>query len=372
MTANIHRDGRSFNQNKKIFAERLVFLSRGIYIYLLEKRRIAAAAGKSFYMEKPRIYFLGSGNIAVPVFKTLAGSEKIELAGAGTQIDRPAGRKCRLVPTPVGAAAAEMGFAIDKIPSVNTPDFIEHLRELRPDILLVLSFGQLLKQPLLEIPAQGCVNIHASLLPAYRGASPVVSAILAGESETGVTFMRMALALDSGPVYCRLRRPLTGKELAGTLEIELGEMASAAVEDLLLKICSGELRPVPQDDGAATFCRKIKKSDGVVDWRKPAAEICAMARAFFPWPGARFQVSAGEGRSVTATIAACCLRPDLCAPPGTFLSTDRKSMIVACGNGALEILELIPSGGRRMAASAFRNGMRGAPLSFPPPEGAMQ
>ena len=323
-------------------------------------------------MEKPRIYFLGSGNIAVPVFKTLAASQKVELIGAGTQIDRPAGRKCRLVPTPVGAAAEEMGLAVDKIPSVNTPEFIGRLRELRPDILLVLSFGQLLKQPVLEIPVRGCVNIHASLLPAYRGASPVVSAILAGDRETGVTFMRMALALDSGPVYCQLRRPLTGGELAGALEIELGEMAASAVEDTLIKICGGELLPVPQDDGAATFCRKIKKSDGVVDWRKPAAEIHAMVRAFFPWPGARFQVSAGEGSCVAATIAACCVHPELNGAPGTFLSADRKSMIVACGSGALEILELIPSGGQRMAASAFRNSMRGAPLSFPPPKGAMQ
>ena len=319
-------------------------------------------------MEKPRIYFLGSGSIAVPVLKALARSEKLVLVGAGTQIDRPAGRKCRMVPTPVGAAAEEMGLRIDKIPSVNAPDFISGLRSLRPDIVLVVSFGQLLKQAFLDVPAHGCVNIHASLLPAWRGASPIVSAILAGEPETGVTFMRMVLALDAGPVYCRIPRELAGNESTGTLEIELGELAASSAEDVLLKIVSGELEAVPQEDGAATFCRKIKKSDGIIDWTKDASDIAAMARAFFPWPGARMRVSSQEGEC-TATIAACRVRSDMGGSPGAFLSADRKSMIVACGSGgAVEILEIIPSGGRRMSAAAFRNGMRGAPLSFPSSE----
>ena len=319
-------------------------------------------------MERPRIYFLGSGAIAVPVLKTLAASRKIALIGAGTQIDRPAGRRCRLVPTPVGAAAEELGLAMDKIPSVNTPEFLKRLRALEPDIVLVLSFGQLLKQSFLDVPRYGCVNIHASLLPAYRGASPIVSSILAGDRMTGVTFMRMAPALDSGPVYCRLERPLNGTEFSGALEVELGEMAASAIEDVLLKICRGELAPVPQDEAAATICRKIKKSDGIIDWTRDACEIDAMARAFFPWPGARFRIQAGEG-GLMATVAACRMRPELSGAPGTFLSADRKSMIVACGSGgALEILELIPSGGRRMTAAAFRNGTRGVPLTFPPPE----
>ncbi|MBQ9501017.1 MAG: methionyl-tRNA formyltransferase [Lentisphaeria bacterium] len=317
-------------------------------------------------MERPRIYFLGSGAIAVPVLKALSASDKIALIGAGTQIDRPAGRRCRLVPTPVGAAAEEIGLAIDKIPSVNTPEFLERLRTLEPDIALVLSFGQLLKQPCLDAPRHGCVNIHASLLPAHRGASPIVSSILSGDRTTGVTFMRMAPALDSGPVYCRLERPLDGTEFAGELELELGKLAASAVEDVLLKICSGELTAEPQDDSAATFCRKIKKSDGIIDWTRNACEIDAMVRAYFPWPGARFVVRAGEGGAAAATVAACRVRPELAGAPGAFLSADRKSMIVACGSGgAVEILELIPSGGRRMTAAAFRNGTRGVPLTFP-------
>jgi len=344
-------------------------LAREIYIYIVGvyfPRRIGGS--NCFVMERPRIYFLGSGAIAVPVLKTLAVSDKIALVGAGTQIDRPAGRKCRLVPTPVGAAAGEIGLAIDKIPSVNTPEFLDRLRALEPDIALVLSFGQLLKQPFLDVPRHGCVNIHASLLPSYRGASPIVSSILAGDRVTGVTFMRMALALDSGPVYCQLKKPLDGTESAEPLELELGELAASAVEDVLLKICRGELAAVPQNDAAATFCRKIRKSDGLVDWKRDAGEIGAMARAYFPWPGARFRVQAGEGASM-ATIAACRVRRDLSGAPGTFLSSDRKSMIVACGSGgAIEILELIPSGGRRMTAAAFRNGTRGVPLVFPPPE----
>ena len=319
-------------------------------------------------MEKPKVYFLGSGEIAVPVLKALVNAEKLEFVGAGTQIDRPAGRKCRLVPTPVGCAAAELGILIDKVPSVNAPEYLEHLRSLKPDIILVVSFGQLLKQPLLDLPGCACVNIHASLLPAYRGASPIVSAMLAKEKETGMTFMEMVLALDAGPVYASVSRPLTGEEFAGPLEIEMGELAAGKTEEILLQICNGSLKAVPQDEHAATFCRKIKKADGIINWADDASDIDAKVRAYFPWPGAKCTVVSDKGPGVV-TISRCRIRQELSGAPGEFLSSDKKSMIVACGTGgAIEILEVIPSGGRSMPACAFRNGMRGAPLSFPLPE----
>lgn len=321
-----------------------------------------------FIMEKPRVYFLGSGEIAVPVLKALFNSEKLELAGAGTQIDRPAGRKCRLVPTPVGAAAADLGIKIDKVPSVNAPEYLEYLRRLDIDIVLVVSFGQLLKQPLLDLPRCACVNIHASLLPAYRGASPIVSAMLAKEPVAGMTFMKMVMALDAGPVYTSVSRELDGSEFANTLEIELGELAAAATDDVLLDIYSGKLAAVPQDEEKATFCRKIRKADGVIDWRSDASDIDAKVRAYFPWPGAKCTVSSEKGDSVI-TISKCRMRPELAGLPGEFLSTDRKSIIVACGSGgALEITEVIPAGGKTMPAAAFRNGTRGMPLAFPLPE----
>ena len=318
-------------------------------------------------MNKPKVYFLGSGEIAVPVLRALVKSEKLDFAGVGTQIDRPAGRKCRLVPTPVGAAAQELGIVADKVPSVNAPEYLAHLRELAPDIILVVSFGQLLKQELLDLPSCACVNIHASILPSYRGASPIVSAMLAREPEVGMTFMEMVLALDAGPVYTCVTRKLNGGETAGTLEVEMGEMAAEATDDVLCGIFSGKLKSVPQDDAQATFCRKIKKADGIIDWSADALDIDAKVRAYFPWPGAKCTVVSEKGTSVI-TISKCKVRPDASGFPGEFLSADKKSMIVACGSGgAIEILEVIPAGGRSMPAAAFRNGMRGAPLAFPLP-----
>ena len=318
-------------------------------------------------MERPRVYFLGSGDIAVPVLKTLFNSEKLKFIGVGTQIDRPAGRKCRLVPTPVGAAAETLGIKADKAPSVNAPEYLQYLRDLEPDIILVISFGQLLKQELLNLPACACVNIHASLLPAYRGASPIVSAMLAKEKATGMTFMEMVRALDAGPVYTSVTRELNGTEFAGPLEIELGQLAADVTEDILLDICSGKLQAVPQDESKATFCKKIKKSDGIINWREDAVDIDAKVRAYTPWPGAKCTVITEKGESAI-TISRCRMRPELSGQPGEFLSTDKKSLIVACGSGALEILEVIPTGGKAMPSAAFRNGLRGVPPVFPLPE----
>lgn len=319
-------------------------------------------------MESPRVYFLGSGEIAVPVLRTLVHSKKLKFIGVGTQIDRPAGRKCRLVPTPVGQAAEVLGIKADKVPSVNAPEYLQYLRDLEPDVILVVSFGQLLKQELLDLPACACINIHASLLPAYRGASPIVSAMLAREKETGMTFMEMVKALDAGPMYTKVTRQLDGSEFAGPLEIELGELAAEATEDVLLKICSGELKAVPQDEEKATFCKKIKKSDGIIDWNADVSDIDAKVRAYTPWPGAKCTISTEKGES-TITISRCRMRPELTGNPGEFLATDKKSIIVGCGSGgALEILEVIPSGGKAMPAAAFRNGLRGLPPVFLLPE----
>ena len=321
-------------------------------------------------MRKPRVYFLGSGDIAVPVLKVLVKSEKIDFVGVGTQIDRPAGRKCRLVPTPVGAAADALGVPVDKVPSVNAAVYLEHLRALAPDIILVVSFGQLLKQELLDLPSCACVNIHASLLPAYRGASPIVSAMLAREKVIGMTFMEMVLALDAGPVYSCVPRALTGDELAGPLEIEMGQLAADATEDTLIKIFNGELSAVPQKEDKATFCKKIKKSDGCIDWHADAADIDAKVRAYFPWPGAKCTVRTEKG-DVVITISRCRVRKDLQGQPGEFLSQDKKSLLVSCGSGgAIEILEVIPAGGKNMPAAAFRNGLRGVPPVFLLPESA--
>ena len=315
-------------------------------------------------MERLKIYFLGSGEIAVPVLNACLTAPELELVGVGTQPDRAAGRRGKLSPTPVGRAAEEKGIAPDKPENVNAPEFIAELRALAPDMVVVVSFGQLLRQELLELPRLGCVNVHASLLPRYRGASPIVQALLRRDAETGVCFMRMEKGLDTGAVYRTLKYPLDGTEYADALELTLGELAGRELAATLVGIAGGKYPPVEQDDAAATVCRKIRKDDAWIDWRKNAADIDATVRAYHPWPGARCRVRRSSGDSVLTLRKVEVLDHHL-LEPGDVCVPDRKTLIVGCGEGALKLLELTPESSKTMNAAAFLNGLRGEKIGFP-------
>ena len=317
-------------------------------------------------MERLKIYFLGSGEIAVPVLQACLTSPELELVGVGTQPDRAAGRRGKLSPTPVGRAAAELGLNPDKPENVNAPDFLAGLRALAPDMVVVVSFGQLLRQELLELPRYGCVNVHASLLPRYRGASPIVQAILHRDAETGVCFMRMEKGLDTGAVYRTLRYPLNGAEYADALELALGEFAGRETAATLVGIAAGDYPPVPQDDAAATVCRKIRKEDAWIDWRRTAGDLAAMVRAYHPGPGARCRVRRSSGDSVL-TLRRVEVLPDRSMAPGEVCIPDRRTLLVGCGAGALKFLELTPESSKTMDAAAFLNGLRGEEIGFPLP-----
>lgn len=312
-----------------------------------------------------KVYFLGSGAIAVPVLRELASEHRLQLVGAATQIDRPAGRKGVLTPTPLGAYGDANGIAVERIANVNDEEFLGRLRQIDPDFIVVVSFGQLLKSSLLELPKYGCVNVHASLLPKYRGASPIVQCILNRDEATGVALMQMEKGLDTGAVYASWQRVLDGTEFAEPLEDELGELAAQNISDALLNIVSGELQAVPQDDSCATVCRKIKKEMGIIDWNKDAWEIEAMVRAYTPWPGAVCMVKTPKG-DVKAAVIKAKVREDLSGVPGQSLDCGKKEIIVACGKYALQILEIAPSGSKAMPAAAFRNGLRGEKAQFIP------
>ena len=316
--------------------------------------------------EKLKIYFAGSGRIALPVLTALSRAPGIELVGVGTQPDRPAGRKRTLLPTPVGELAAELGCVLHKIPDINAPEALAAIRACAPRMIVVLSFGQLLKQAVLELPELGCVNIHGSLLPRWRGASPVQQVLLHGEKETGVCFMRMERGLDSGPVFRTLAMPIPDGCGADELEMALGRLAAEAAEETLLDIASGKLQAHPQNPEGVTVCRKITRADGAVQWDLPASRIEAMSRAFENWPGAFFNVKCG-GTVSQVTIVRAAVRSSLSGAPGSRLAPDdRKRLIVACGEGALELLEVTPAGRKPMPAAAFLNGLRGAELEFLP------
>ena len=315
--------------------------------------------------KRPKVYFLGSGAIAVPVLRELASDGRVDFVGAGTQIDRPAGRRGVLTPTPLGAFGDNSGIMVERISNVNDSEYLSRLRQAAPDFVVVVSFGQLLKSELLELPEYGCVNVHASLLPKYRGASPIIQSILNRDAATGVALMQMEKGLDTGAVYTTWQRSLDGSEYADPLEIELGELAAKNIVSALLDIFCGKLSAVPQDDEKATVCRKIKKDMGIIDWKKSAFEIEAMVRAYTPWPGAVCAVNTPRG-VVRASVVKAKVREDLSGVPGESLDCGKKLIIVACGEFALEILEIAPSGSKAMPAAAFRNGLRGEKAVFVP------
>ncbi len=315
--------------------------------------------------DRPKIYFLGSGMIAVPVLRTLAAAPELELVGVGTQLDRPAGRNRKPTPTPVGAAALELGIDADRIASVNTPEFLDMLRKKSPDIVLVVSFGQILRAALLELPSRGCVNIHASLLPQYRGASPITQAVLNRDPETGVCFMQMERGLDTGPVFQTIPVPLDHSEYTPELEFKLGVIAAEAAPGILHSINRGEIKAEAQDSILATCCTKIRKIDGQVRWTENCNELEAMVRAYSPWPGAFTPVRTSKGVE-SVTLIRVNHRREFSGVPGELLRADKHGLIVACGKGAVEILELAPPGRRSMNAVAYLNGLRGELPEFLP------
>ena len=304
---------------------------------------------------KIKIYFLGSGKIGIPTLDAVNKNASFELVGIGTQEDRTGGRKNKIISTPVAVWAEENNLKIDKIKSVSNEDFLSYLKDLNIDILLVASFGQLLKPKLLSIPAVDCVNIHASLLPKYRGASPINAAILNGDEKTGIAFMRMEKGLDTGPVYSTHEYKLNYTEKSDELEDILGILAgNNSIEDLK-NIASGKLKPVPQKHEDSTHVWKIKKQAGLIDWNDSAEIIERKVRAYMPWPGTFFFLKTGKKQKKIQIISARVLT-DTANSAGTVVKADKKDWIIACGKNALKIITLIPEGKNEMTGAEFLRG----------------
>jgi len=301
-----------------------------------------------------KVYFLGAGVISVPVLQKVYESDQIELVGIGTQPDRLAGRKKTLVSTPVGAWAQENGIEIDKPNSVNSREYLDHLKELDPDFILVISFGQLLKEEILNLPKVSCVNIHASLLPELRGASPIIASLLNLCDKTGVAFMKMDKGLDTGPVYKMFEHVISDTERCDELEMNLGNLSADHVVETLQQIASGELRHTDQDDSKSTYTGKVKKSDGVIDWNKSADAVRAMVRAYYPWPGATFRYERKKGPVVIRITDAEIV--DMQGKPGEVLVADKKEWIVACGEKAIKLNKIVPQGKGEMGGADFLRG----------------
>lgn len=313
--------------------------------------------------------FFGAAPLAVPSLEALARAPEIEVAAVVTQPDRPRGRDLRLQPTPVKEAALRLGLPVWQPLRCRAPEFLEQIRGLAPDLIVVVAYGQLLPPALLEIPPHGCLNVHASLLPRHRGAAPIQWALLEGDPETGVTLMRMDAGLDTGPVVAQDREVIRPEDTAQTLHDRLAARGAALLRRTLPDYLAGRITPRPQPAEGATYARKLTREDGRLDWTRPAAELHRRLRALTPWPGAYTYLPAGERRLLLKVWAATVV-PAAPGEPGAVLAAGAGGVVVRCGADALCLTELQREGGRRLPAAEFLAGHRLEPGTRLDPPGA--
>ena len=298
-----------------------------------------------------RIVFMGTPEMAVPCLEALieAGHQVIAVV---TQPDRPKGRGGRTVAPPVKVSAEGHGIPVLQPKRVREPEFIEQVAALNPDAAVVIAFGQILPQALLDIPKFGCINIHASLLPRYRGAAPINWAIAEGERETGLTTMRMDAGMDTGPTYLTAVTQIGPEDDTVSVTERLARMAGPIVIETLERVADG-MRAVPQDDTLATMAPILKKGDGEIRWERPAREIVNRIRALLPWPGSHTTYGGEPWKVVKAKVGE---GPAKDAQPGRIVRVDGDSILVAAGEGGVRILELQVPGKRAVSVRDFLNG----------------
>lgn len=301
---------------------------------------------------------MGTADLAATVLRTLAAEPAWSVVLAVSQPDRPKGRELALQPPPVKVAATELGIPVDQPLKARDPLFLDRLRTVAPDLIVVAAYGQLLPQALLDIPKHGCLNVHTSLLPLYRGAAPIQWAMADGLPETGVTIMRMDAGLDTGPIVSTATTPIHDVDNGQTLHDRLAEIGGDLLVRTIPSYVSGALTPTPQPAQGATLARKITKEDGRIDWNQPAEVLWRRLRAFTPWPGAFCYMPASPKPKLLKIHAA---RPlDIAGEPGATIATGKGRLAIGCGRGSLELLEVQPEGGKRMDAARF---LAGNPLT---------
>jgi methionyl-tRNA formyltransferase len=299
-----------------------------------------------------RVLFWGTPDFATAPLRALLG-EGFDVAAVVTQPDKPVGRsRSTLRPSPVKEVAVAEGIAVLQPEKPRGDEFLERLRALAPDLSVVVAYGHILPKAVIDLPRLGTVNIHASLLPALRGAAPIQAAIRDGLGETGVTIMQMVPALDAGPILHQARTPILEDETAGELALRLSELGAGALIEALALIELGMATPQPQDDAAATYAGKLTRESAFVDWTGSAHEVGRHIRAYDPRPGAWGRVRDGEVKLYGARIAPRGSSRDA----GEVLAIDEVGMLVACGGGAVRITVVQPSGKRRLSPLDWANG----------------
>ena len=299
-----------------------------------------------------RIVFMGTPEFAVPSLKALLDAG-YGVVGVFTQPDRPVGRGHKLAACPVKKLAVERGVPVYQFERLRNEEGLACLRALAPDIVVTAAFGQILSQALLDVPKMGTVNVHASLLPAYRGAAPINWCILNGETKTGVTTMLTDAGVDTGAMLLRRETDIGETETAAELSARLSQLGAELLIETLKGYIAGEIAPTPQDERLASRQPMLKKEMGLIDWTRSAKEIACQARGLDPWPSAYTDCLGGTLKIYRA-------RPAMGeGEPGTVLrSSAKEGLFVACGEGALEVLEMQAPGGKRMSARAYLAGKK--------------
>lgn len=301
-----------------------------------------------------RIVFMGSPEFAVPTLAML--TQNYTVVGVLTQPDKPAGRGQRLTAQPVKQWAEQHGLVVLQPRTLRDAAVQTQLAGLKPDLIVVAAFGLLLPKPVLDLPPRGCVNVHASLLPKYRGAAPISAAILGGESETGVTLMQMDEGTDTGLILLQAGLPIRPDDTTGTLTTRLAALGAQMLSETLPRWLAGQITPQPQDHSRATLAPKLDKVDGRLDWSRPAIELDRRVRAFSPWPGTFTKWNDKLLRILTVQVTG---RPPEKAQgqgaPGLVVK-DTKDIGVVTGDGILRLVEVQLEGKRAMSASDFARG----------------
>ena len=317
-----------------------------------------------------RIIFMGTPELSCASLEKLAHDKNFQIVAVVTQPDKPKGRELKPQPSPVKILAQKLNPPVLQPAKARDEKFISELRELKPDLIAVVAYGQILPQAILDLPKSGCLNVHASLLPKYRGASPIQSAILNGETETGVTIMKMDAGLDTGGIPAQARTPILPEDNSQTLHDRLAQLGGELLVETIPDYVAGKIQPEPQPKEGVSYAAKIKKEDGRIDWNLSAQEILNRLRAFTPWPGiftflkieqkpqllkiwkAEIVEEISDRDSALRCPDAAARRPY----PGGILLADKNGIVAVCGEKALRILELQREGGRRLSAQEFLAG----------------
>ena len=300
-----------------------------------------------------RIVFMGTPDFAVGSLEALAECGKHEIVGVITQPDRPKGRGNKMLMTPVKEYALSKGYEVYQPQKVKTPEFVRILRDMQPELIVVAAFGQFLSQEILSMPKFGCINVHASLLPKYRGAAPIQYAIIKGEKESGVTIMQMDIGMDTGAMLDKVVVPIGENTTMGELHDALKNKGAELLIQVIEKIEAGTIIAEPQNNDEATYATLLDRSMERIDWSKSAQEVHNLIRGFNPAPSTFTNLPNGKNLKIWCSLLT---EKKSDAAPGMVIEVSKRSFYVACGRGVVEITEVQPESKKRMPAQVFING----------------